>query len=165
MHCPWKNVPSPESSHRFAGWILTLALVGLALGTVQAGEQEAYDHAVNAILCDCGCPPQSPADCTCGRAAQMRKEIRGLAASGLTGKEIVQRYVDEHGEGIRIVPLASGFNLVAWIGPLVGLAAGLALVFLVVRRWKRAGGEEPESPALDTNDPYINRLRREIEES
>ena len=83
-----------------------------------------HTKAISTILCDCDCHPQSVKDCACGRAAEMRDEMRAMIARGMSGDEIVEDYVARNGEQIRIAPVAKGFNLVAWIGPLIGLVLG-----------------------------------------
>lgn len=98
-----------------------------------------FKKATETILCDCGCHPQSVADCTCGRAAEMRSEISQRIQSGMNAEEVIQSYVDESGEQIRIAPVATGFNLIAWLGPLIGLVAATLFIVLLLRHWaKRA---------------------------
>ena len=50
---------------------LALILMVAALH-VHARSQTGYDEAINTILCDCGCHPQTVKECACGRAAEMR---------------------------------------------------------------------------------------------
>jgi cytochrome c-type biogenesis protein CcmH len=150
---------------------LGLALV-LAAGTLAAQDfdRAEYQKAIETILCDCGCHPQSVEECACGRAAEMREEIASLIRQGKTGDEVIAQYVAEHGEQIRIAPTARGFNLVAWIGPGLGLlAASLAVVALLLR-WKRsptsaaeAGAPSPASPAQPRDEEYRRRLRDALE--
>ena len=121
----------------------------------------------DALLCDCGCHPQSVNDCACGRAAEMREEIAALVAEGLSSDEVVAKYVASSGEQIRIVPTADHFNLVAWLGPFVGLAAGGVWLAFALRRWQRraAHHEAPTASApAKPNDPYMARLERELRE-
>lgn len=151
-----------------------LSSLGLAAAVLLAGatlpcpafDVEQFQAATRTILCDCGCSPQSVHDCACGRAAEMRGEIRAMIDRGMTAEEVIDAYVATHGEQIRIAPVAAGFSLLAWVGPLAGLLfASLGLVFLL-RRWQRGqpapAGGPPVAP--DDADPYLERLERELEE-
>lgn len=135
-----------------------------------ASDQAEYEHAAKTILCDCGCHPQSVHDCACGRAAEMRDEMHALIEQGRTGEQVIAAYVAEHGEAIRIAPVARGFNLLAWLGPLGGLLAAMAALGLIVRRWVRTphGARpavgDPAAPLAPDDGAYRERLRREIEE-
>jgi cytochrome c-type biogenesis protein CcmH len=149
-------------------WVL-LVLTVLAASAVRAATAAAfeteYDLAARTILCDCGCSPQSVHDCACGRAAEMRESIAADIRSGKTGRQVIDEYVAKYGEKIRIAPSATGFNLVAWLGPGLALLGGAAVMMLVLRRWKRAS-EGPSAPAvlppLAPDDPYVARLEKEM---
>ena len=75
--------------------------------------------------------------------------------------------MDRVGDQIRIVPTAEGFNLVAWLGPLVALVAGSGLMILLIRRWARrpdAVSAETQPPlAAAVDDVYQQRLRDALE--
>ncbi len=126
-----------------------------------------YDKTTAMILCDCGCHPQSVHDCACGRAAEMRAEIHGLISQGMSGDDVIARYVERAGDQIRIVPTAEGFNLLAWLGPLVALVAGTGLMILLIRRWARASSAESTQsravPPAAVDDAYQQRLRDALE--
>jgi len=157
--------------------LLVVGLLAGAIGVAPAVAQgnagacvvpvEEYDKATRTILCDCGCHPQSVHDCACGRASEMRAEIRQEMQAGcLSGDELISMYVARHGDQIRIAPTASGFNLVAWLGPMVALFAATAVMFGILRRWSRshrpvAAAEIPVLLAED--DPYRDRLRQALE--
>jgi cytochrome c-type biogenesis protein CcmH/NrfF len=158
--------------------LLVLALLAPCAVIASASDPAAceldaagYGEATRMILCDCGCHPQSVHDCACGRAAEMRDEIRKtMLEECLTGEQLVALYVARHGEQIRIAPPASGFNLVAWVGPLLGLTGAALGLLLVLRRWSRrlpsSGGDVPstEPPAPSSaDDPYRERLRAALE--
>jgi cytochrome c-type biogenesis protein CcmH len=145
--------------------VLILALLGSPAAL--AFDPAAYTEATDTILCDCGCHPQSVAACTCGRAAEVREEIHGMVASGMSGDEVIDDFVARYGEKILISPEATGFNLLVWLGPLALLLGGMLSMLLIVRRWSRrsADGALPApaaQPAAD--DPYVARLQREIED-
>lgn len=142
-----------------------LAVLLLATGALYAADVEAeYDKAARTILCDCGCHPQSVHDCACGRAEKMRADLHADAASGKTGDQIVAEYVARSGEKVRVVPVASGFNLFAWLGPGIALLVAGGSVALVLKRWRRKpalAGSVP-SPATPLEASYAARLEREL---
>ena len=138
---------------------------------------EAYDEAVRTIRCGCGtCHPQSLHDCTCGYAANTRNQIRDLVAGDplrgqppRTAQEVIDLYVQEFGAQIRIAPEAKGFNLLAWLGPLVGLVLAVAGLGVLLQRWTQAPRlAQAVVPAAastpDEDDPYLQRVRKSLEE-
>ena len=162
---------------------LPLLLLVLALGAPPASAQGApaldpalrpeYDEAAVTILCDCGCHPQTVADCSCGRADEMRKEIAAMVGSGgpggtpMSGEQVIDAYVARHGEKIRIAPTTRGFNLVAWLGPGVVILGAAAALVLVLRRWRRRAPETsaPAEPAPSPDDPWMQRLESDLRDS
>lgn len=158
-----------------------LALVGSLLVSVPAAraQQQAnfdgagYERAIATILCDCGCHPQSVKECACGRAAQMRDEMRAMVASGMSGDQVIASYVEKHGEQILISPKAEGFNLIAWLGPLAALFVAIGGMTWLVRRWSLPRAADRALDAQDAPPPvppaadegrYLDRLRRDLEE-
>lgn len=131
------------------------------------GPEAAYDKAANALLCDCGCHPQSIKECACGRAEELRQSLAADARAGKTGDEIIAAYVAKYGQKILVAPPAKGFNLVAWTGPAVGLLGAAILIALMIRRWRRESTALPAEPLPDgsaADDAYRSRLKREIED-
>ena len=144
--------------------LLVAALSPVALASYDEAE---YLKAAETILCDCGCHPQSVAACACGRAAELREEMRAMVAGGMSGDELIASYVAKHGEKILIAPDAEGFNLLAWLGPFAMLLFGVVAIVFLVRRWgpkKTDGAEMAATPDLSPDDPYVNKLRRELED-
>lgn len=150
---------------------MALLLGALVVGPAVAAaiDPQQFDLAAGTIRCDCGCHPQSVKECACGRAAEMRDEIRTLLGSGMTGEQVIAKYVAEKGEQIRLSPTATGFNLVAWLAPLAGLLGAGAALLLVLRRWR---GKPPSDRAADAPPPaapgaadreYRERLREALQ--
>jgi cytochrome c-type biogenesis protein CcmH len=105
----------------------------------------------------------------------MRQTIAGLVEGRdgqppMTATAVIAQYVAEQGEQIRISPAATGFNLVAWLGPLIALVLGLAGAVSLVRHLARradtgvTGGQVETVPPVDLNDPYRAKLRKQLEE-
>jgi len=133
----------------------------------EAAAAKAYEYAATALLCDCGCHPQSVKACACARAEEMRVALAQDAGSGKTGDAIVAAYVSKYGQKILVSPPATGFNLIAWTGPAIGVLSAAVMIAFMLRRWQRASAalpREPASPASATDDAYLARLRRELEE-
>ena len=170
----------PEVRRLLIAVLVAAALAGAAparaAGEIPSGvAKDAYLEVATTILGDCGCHPQSVHECACGRAAEMREEIAAALRSGgpggtpQTAAAVIAGYVAEHGEKIRIAPTVSGFNLVAWIGPSVGLLAAVVVVLLAMRRWRSAGAPAAAAaagaaPAVSPDDPYLRRVAAEVEE-
>jgi cytochrome c-type biogenesis protein CcmH len=127
-----------------------------------------YEKTTTTLLCDCGCSPQSVKECACGRAGEMRASLDQDARAGKSSEEIIGTYVARYGQKILVSPPASGFNLVAWAGPAVGLLAAFLIIALMIRRWHRASASlrtDPVAPQESSDDVYRARLRKELEDS
>jgi cytochrome c-type biogenesis protein CcmH len=100
-------------------------------------------------------------------ADQMREFIRERIAAGDTKSEIKDRLVAEFGEGVLAAPPREGFNLLAWLLPLVGLAVAAAAVGVLVRRWRRAGAAPAAvagAPSTNGRTPLDPELERRVDE-
>jgi cytochrome c-type biogenesis protein CcmH len=83
-------------------------------------------------------------------ARLMKSRIRERIAAGDTKSEIKAFFVDQYGEGVLAVPPRKGFDWVAWLLPLAGLAVGAVVVGALAWRWSRRGEDTSgESEALD----------------
>jgi len=123
------------------------------------------------IICMCGtCGRQSLAECTCGKAVEMRAELSKLVADGKTHEQIVQYYIAQYGSQEPLAqPIDKGFNRLAWAVPYVFGATGLVLVGVVAMRWSRRGataveegGAGPERPADAADRDLEARLNDEL---
>ena len=59
----------------------------------------------------------------------MEKTITDLVGSEMSKEEILNHFVNIYGERILAVPIARGFNLMAWIAPILILIIGLMILF------------------------------------
>src|SRR5438552_11933397 len=100
----------------------------------------------------------------------MHQHVVGLAEQGMTGQQIIDQFVREHGVSILMAPPKRGFNLAGYFVPsLVILIAG-AILTLVLRRWSRAA--RPPTPsrvsslssAVAASPEELERLRRELDQ-
>jgi cytochrome c-type biogenesis protein CcmH len=75
-------------------------------------------------------------------ALRMKRFIAARIAAGDSKSEIKDQLVAQFGKGVLAAPEKEGFDLVAWVVPLVGLAAGAVVLTLLLWRWTRRADEE-----------------------
>jgi cytochrome c-type biogenesis protein CcmH len=98
-------------------------------------------------------------------ADQEREYIRGLIAQGLTKAQIEKDLVAQYGVGVLGRPPAHGFNLTIYVLPPVIVAAGIAILAVVLPRWRRrtrAAAGQPDHPQPPLDPAYQERLQQEL---
>jgi len=122
-----------------------------------------------ALTCQCGCG-LTVATCNhleCSFAIPVRKDIAESLKKGDTGEQILERYKNEYGEKVLSSPVPEGFNLMAWIGPYLGIFVAGSVMFTFFRRraTRTAEGPAVETPVpSQATDERIARLRNEVED-
>ncbi|MEK7701787.1 MAG: cytochrome c-type biogenesis protein [candidate division NC10 bacterium] len=152
-----------------AAVLLLLAVLGAMPASLAAqqparpvSEQVVYD--VAAQLRCVVCQNLSVADSPSEMANQMRAIVRERLQAGESPAEVIQYFVDRYGEWILLSPRRSGFNWLVWLGPVVAVAVGLAIVAVLLWRWTRQARREAASPAAAGVDAAMTeRIRREME--
>lgn len=110
------------------------------------------------------CQNLSVADSPSEMANQMRAIVRERLQAGESPAEVIQYFVDRYGEWILLSPTRRGFNWLVWLGPVVAVAAGLAIVAVLLRRWTRQARRQAASRADASVDAAMSeRIRREME--
>ncbi len=99
----------------------------------------------------------------CHSATPMRAEIREKLQAGMTVEKIVDGFVARIGKQVLAAPTLKGFDLTAWIMPLVMFALGLIVVsWIVVRMARPAAAAEASAPVIV--DPRVERELKDFEE-
>lgn len=144
---------------------LLLAATGILLASAApaAAAPEDVATAVAKEIMSPYCPGATLHDCPSQNAIQLREEITGWAAGGMTKADIIDRLEDEYGPSIRAVPRAEGSGLFAWVLPGLGLAVGGALGYTLLRRWTGGPGETPASSGASLSDEDRARVDRELD--
>ena len=137
---------------------LTVALIALAVLAAPAGAaapRASLTDIEDEVMClECGTALNvSNSDV----ADQEREFIAELIAQGKTKREVKAALVAEYGPRVLAEPGDEGFQLTAWLVPVLAGLGALALVALTARRWRRArsggpGGPAGDDPALDPDD-------------
>jgi cytochrome c-type biogenesis protein CcmH len=124
--------------------IMVIMLVPAAGYSITTSEIEAE------LMCTCGCTMVLNT-CKCGTSDQMRSSISGMIAKGMTKDEIIEWHVAKYSETVLAAPTRRGFNLIAYIGPWVGLLFGAGIAVVFVRRWTSSDEFEDEF-----DEDYLN---------
>ena len=100
-------------------------------------------------------------DCPSREALRLRDRIEGWVSEGQSRTRIMRNLELEFGAGIRAAPPAEGAGFIAWLPPVVALAAGAAGVWAVVRKWsRRTQAPSPVSVTMTTEERH--RLDHEL---
>jgi cytochrome c-type biogenesis protein CcmH len=99
-------------------------------------------------------------------ARNMKGFIARRIAAGDTKSEIKDELVDQFGPQVLAAPPRSGFNWLAWVLPIAGLALGAVVVGLAAWRWSRSRERSADLPLESRNGrPSIDpELERRLEE-
>jgi len=116
-----------------------LALVTLALSsTLRAQVDSLLEARTAAVASTLRCPVcqgESIQDSPSELAQQMRAVVRDRLRSGESPEQVKAYFVSRYGEWILLEPKMSGLNVVLYAVPVLLVIGGLALVFVLVRRW------------------------------
>jgi cytochrome c-type biogenesis protein CcmH len=138
--------------------IMVIMLVPAAGYSITTSEIEAE------LMCTCGCTMVLNT-CKCGTSDQMRSSISGMIAKGMTKDEIIEWHVAKYSETVLAAPTRRGFNLIAYIGPWVGLLFGAGIAVVFVRRWTSSDEFEDEfdEDYLNEDHALSDEIQRKID--
>jgi cytochrome c-type biogenesis protein CcmH len=150
---------------------LCATVLGLAALVSSAGEAvpEAADPALEARMTRITselrclvCQNQTIADSNASLAVDLRRETRELLRQGKSDREVIDYMTARYGDFVLYRPPLKGSTALLWFGPAAMLAAGAAVLILILRRRSRMAadafdadedeGDENAAPAA-TNRP------------
>jgi cytochrome c-type biogenesis protein CcmH len=135
--------------------VLVAAAALVAAAPAAASEQHPTQGELEAMLVCPSC--HVPLDeSNSPIAQQMKAYIHKRIAEGATRSQIVNELVAQLGVGVLGVPRTHGFDLIAWVLPLGGIALAALAIGAGAWRWSRTragAGAVPE----DLLDPVLDR--------
>ena len=86
-------------------------------------------------------------------------------AKGQSEEQILDALVAEFGREVLATPPKSGFDLVAWLVPILLVVVGLAAIPFVTRAWARRRAGETPAPEISPEDAALleDELRKHSE--
>jgi cytochrome c-type biogenesis protein CcmH len=123
------------------------------------------------LMCVCGCN-QILIQCAhtgsdrCEVHDKMMGELEQRVARNESNGLILQDFVQEYGPAVLVVPPARGFDLTAWVMPIIVSIVGLGLAIILVQRWRERSLQPApaDSKPLPARSDLIDRARAETED-
>jgi cytochrome c-type biogenesis protein CcmH/NrfF len=148
-----------------------LLLLG-SIFSVPAAYAQQNPHAkelAKRVKCMCGGCEDSAGLCShpggsfsgpCETARAMQKDLDDRVAKNETDDAILAAYVTQYGPTVLVEPPKRGFDLLAWVMPVLMPILALLLVWYVVRSWRRKAQLAPAGgPPVDAE--FLARAQRE----
>jgi len=123
----------------------------------------------NGLKCMCGGCEDSAGQCShpggsfsgpCETARGMQKDLDDRVAKNESDDAILAAYVSQYGPAVLADPPTKGFDLLAWVMPVLMPILALILVWYVVRNWRKKSQLAPAGgPPIDAE--FLARAQRE----
>jgi len=134
---------------------LGVAIAVLAVGTLSAQgatPQTSLGEVSSEVMCPvCGTLlelAESP------QAQRQKAFISRLIAEGRSKEQIKDALVDEYGTEVLALPQGSGFDLSAYLVPVIAFVLAVVALAVGVLRWRRAARTtDPEAPSAAAGGP------------
>jgi cytochrome c-type biogenesis protein CcmH/NrfF len=115
-------------------------------------------------LCGCGSSVTSCNMLHCEFSEPARQKLLVMVNAGMSDKDILDSFVKQYGTQVLEKPPAEGFNVLGYVMPFIGIAAGLAFLWWFMKRFRRplaAAGPEVDPATLAR---YQERIEKDLEE-
>ena len=141
--------------------LLAAALGTFASSALAAPPQTSLTDVEDEVMCPiCGTLlelSESP------QAERQKAFIAALIAEGRTKQEIKDALVAEYGQEVLALPEGSGFNLSAYLVPVIAFVIAVVALAIGVTRWRREGTPPgAESPGGGPSDEDAERLEADL---
>ena len=133
-----------------AGSIVALLLAGPAL----AAPEDVANQVSNEFMSPY-CDGVVLHDCPSDSAVALRDRITRWAEGGMTKAQILDRLVDEFGAKYLAKPAGTGAGLFAWVLPVIAIAGGALLLWLLLTRWTKPSGGAPAAPVSNADHERV----------
>ncbi len=159
---------TPHLIRKWPLMAVAVLLAFLVVMTACSSDQGTIEERGNALdrqlICPI-CPGETIDQAQVQLAKDMRKLLREKLAAGEDESEIKDFFVEKYGVAVLASPPASGFNLLIWLVPPVGLAGALVALYLILKEMRRRKSV-PALAGIDATDdalaPYLEAVDQEM---
>jgi cytochrome c-type biogenesis protein CcmH len=110
------------------------------------------------------CKPQTIAQSDAPLAQRMKRFIAGRIAAGDTKSQIEGKLVAQFGRSVLASPSRHGFDLLAWLLPLLGVIGGAGVIAALAWRWSRGRETAPSGAPAAVGPPLDPELERKLDD-
>ena len=140
--------------------MLALAAGGLLAQEAKDPLQRELEYMIMAPCCY-GAPV---GDHDSDAAKQVKTQIAQLLTEGKTSDEVLDMYVAIYGERILAQPRAQGFNVLAYVMPILILVIGGLLVIYAINQMTAPRPQAAQPSRQSYSDEFFQKIEREMEE-
>jgi cytochrome c-type biogenesis protein CcmH len=142
---------------------LAVALVALVLAAPAAASERhpSLGELEGQLMCPI-CEGETLAQSDSPAAQRIKAYVQLRISQGATRSQIKRELVDQWGTRILAAPPRHGFDLLAWLLPIVGVLVGAAVIGVLAWRWSRA--REPAAQWTLTARPLGPEDERRVDE-
>lgn len=152
---------------------LALIVVALLVWSAPAYAQTPTPNEINAVARELWCPLCNGVrldNCELQACIQMKEVIADKLEAGESTESIKAYFVTQYGDVVLGQPSREGFNLIAWLFPILAAIVGLGWVAYLVMTWRKrrtsaAAGPASGSragPSGEETDDYMKRVEQEL---
>jgi cytochrome c-type biogenesis protein CcmH len=146
--------------------VAAVAALALAAPALASERHPTLNELENQLMCPI-CAGETLAQSDSLPAQRIKAHIQQRIRQGWTRSEIIREEQDIWGTRILAAPPRHGFDLLAWVLPLVGIIGAAVVIGVLAWRWSRRR-EEPEhlltGPASLNGRPLDPELERRLDE-
>jgi cytochrome c-type biogenesis protein CcmH len=157
----------------------TLAVAVLFACAGPTFAQTPTPNEINSVARELWCPLCNGVrldNCELQACIQMREVIADKLMAGESAESIKAYFVTQYGDVVLGQPSREGFNLVAWLFPILAAIVGLGWVAYLVTTWRKRQTPLTATTALgsqadtidqpgEESDDYMKRVERELHDT
>jgi cytochrome c-type biogenesis protein CcmH len=122
--------------------VVAVAALALAAPALASEEHPMLGELEGQLMCPI-CEGETLAQSDAPAAQRIKAYIQQRIDEGATRSEIKRELVEQWGTRILAAPPRHGFDLLAWLLPIVGVLAGALVLGVLAWRWTRVREPEP----------------------
>lgn len=94
--------------------------------------------------------------------SELEQEIQSMVEAGQTKDQIMNHYVRIYGERILAIPVAQGFNIMAWLAPIIVAIIGITFLAFYLKSSTSKNLGLANSGIKDESIPYNEQIEKEL---
>ena len=135
-------------------------------GGAAASIDTQLEQLKTSVYCYCGCTRETITQCVCATARLIEDDFRNRLLAGSSIEQIRNDYITKHGTQFSALMPPTGFNLVAYIMPVIIIILIGTIIFLVIKSKMRPltiTQPEPREKGAGVSEDVQKQIEAELE--